>query len=319
MLLTDKEREALVRIQEFEKTLPNNAFDVTSETVIGGKGQYQLGWEWRDVKVHAAVLNGLVIKGCLETLFHSNSYTGYRLSEEGKELLLKEAEEITNNDEYSGKLEIPNDLFSVITGYSEIKEMFLRSFKGEPVDFLMIGVPGSAKTMFLSELERIPGSTSTVLGGTASKVGIIDILFDYRPIILLLDEFEHLNTKDYTVLLSLCETRIISETKHGKTRRMVLNNTRVFAGCNSTKNIPIAILDRMQKVTFRNYSYSEFVLVVKNVLTLRMGMMEEISEYIAEKTWKLNHSVRQAIRIAKMAKTKKEVDELLEVMLKYSS
>ena len=310
-MLTDKEKDALAKITSFETNLPSNAFDASKG------GQFQLGWSWHDVNVHPAILNNLVLKNCLTILFKSNSYTGYQLTNGGKTALTLEEE--PTEKEYLAKLDIPNDLFDVITGYDEIKKLFLKSLQGEPVDFLMVGVPGSAKTMFLSELERIGGSTPTVLGGTASKVGIIDILFDYRPVLLLLDEFEHLNPKDYTILLSLCETRIVSETKHGKTRRLELSNTRVFAGCNSARNIPSPVLDRMQIVRFLSYTMKEFLEVTVNVLTKRMGMDKELAEYIAQLTWNFSHSVRQAIRIAKMAKTKEEVNALLEVIQKYSS
>lgn len=312
MLLTEKEKEALNKIIEFEDNLPSDAFNREA------KGEYQLGWSWRDVQVHPSILNNLMIKGCLLTLYKSNNYTGYHLTNGGRTLLASTLEEEIGGKEYSEKLELPIDLFSVITGYDEVKELFIKSLLGEPVDFLMAGLPGSSKTMFLSELERIGGATPTVLGGTASKVGIIDILFDYRPVILLLDEFEHLNPKDYTVLLSLCETRIISETKHGKQRRLELPNTRVFAGCNSTRNIPSPVLDRMQLVRFRSYTMKEFMEVVVNVLTQRMFLDYSLSEYIADATWEISHSVRQAVRIAKMAKTKEEVDKLLEVIQKYS-
>ena len=313
-MLTDKEKEALLRIQEFESKLPTNAFDKSSN---GECREYQLGWSWRDVQVHPSILNNLMIKGCLKTLYRSNNYTGYQLTNGGRKLL-EEGEEVIPEMEQGAKLDIPVDLFSVIEGYSDIKNLFLLSLMGEPVDMLLCGVPGSAKTMFLSELERIGGSTPTILGGTASKVGIIDILFDYRPVLLLLDEFEHLNPRDYTILLSLCETRIVSETKHGKTRRLELSNTRVFAGCNSTRNIPSPILDRMQVIRFRSYTCQEFMQVVINVLTKRMFMENTLAEYIAETVWEFSHSVRQAIRIAKMAKTKEEVNSLLEVIQKYS-
>jgi len=311
MNLTDKERDALNSITKFEDNLPPNAFDA-------GKGdRFQLGWSWRDVHIYPATLNGLVVKDCLETLFKSNSYTGYKLTNEGRVLLTQEISEATEKH-YTAKLELPNDLFDVITGYDDVKGLFIKSLKGEPTDVLLCGVPGSSKTMFLSELEHIGGATPTILGGTASKVGIIDILFEEKPTLLLLDEFEHLNTRDYTVLLSLCENRIISETKHGKTRRLELPNTRIFAGCNSTHNIPTPVLDRMQVIHFRSYTRAEFMQVVINVLTKRMSMENTLAEYIAQVTWEFSHSVRQAIRIAKIAKTREEVDSLLEVIQKYS-
>ena len=305
-MLTDKERDALSKIITFEDNLPANAFNEGQ--------QFALGWSWRDVQVHPSILNNLLVKGCLITEYKSNNYTGYQLTSIARKLLLEEVPEM----EYGTELDIPEDLFSVIEGYSDIKELFINALKSEPVHFILCGVPGSSKTMFLSELERIGGSTPTILGGTASKVGIIDILFDYKPVVLLLDEFEHLNSRDYTILLSLCETGIISETKHGKTRRLELPNTRVFAGCNSTRNIPSPVLDRMQLIKFRSYTRQEFMQVAINVLTKRMGLDNNLSEYIADETWEFSHSIRQVIRVAKMAKTKEEVDSLLGVIQKYS-
>ncbi len=309
-MLTDKERAALNKIVEFEDKLPANAFSEGE--------QFSLGWSWRDVQIHPSILNNLLVKGCLLTPYKSNKYTGYQLTNGARKLLLEEEEKPLAETQYGITLDIPEDLFSVIEGYSDVKALFELSLRGEPVDMLLCGVPGSSKTMFLSELERIGGATPTILGGTASKVGIIDILFDYRPVLLLLDEFEHLNPRDYTVLLSLCENRIVSETKHGKTRRLELPNTRVFAGCNSTRNIPSPNLDRMQIFRFRSYTRAEFMQVAVNVLTKRMGLNNDLSKYIADETWEFSHSVRQVIRIAKMAKTKEEVDRLLEVIQKYS-
>ena len=196
-----------------------------------------------------------------------------------------------------------------------MKGLFINSLKGEPVDFLMVGVPGSAKTLALSELERIGGSTPIILGGTATKVGIIDALFEVRPKLLLIDEFEHMNTRDYTVLLSLCESRVISETKHGKTRRLELPNTRMFASCNSKSRIPLPVLDRLQVVHFSPYTKQEFNKVVVNVLVRRKGVETGLAEYIAEATWGFSHSVRQAIRISKLTSTKREVDEILKVIV----
>ena len=309
-MLTEKEEDALRRIIEFEDKLAPNAFEEG--------GTYSIGWSWSDARVNASVLNNLVVKGCIDNVFKSNSYTGYRLREEGREILKLISTTDIEQEYYDTEIEIPEDIFDTIEGYDEVKELFLKSFEGKPVDFLMIGLPGSAKTMFLSELERIKGAVPTVLGGTASKVGIIDILFDYRPKVLLIDEFEHINTRDYTILLSLCETRVISETKHGKQRRMELPDTRMFTGCNSTYAIPDAILDRLQKVLFKPYTHYEFIKIVTNVLVKREGVEGTLADYIATSAWEISHSVRQAIRVAKLAKSIKEVDNLVNIMQKYS-
>ncbi|GAH83493.1 unnamed protein product, partial [marine sediment metagenome] len=40
-MLTDKEKEALDKITEFESNLPDNAFNADKG------GEFQLGWSWR--------------------------------------------------------------------------------------------------------------------------------------------------------------------------------------------------------------------------------------------------------------------------------
>jgi len=308
-MLTEKELVAMEKIIQFEASIPDDAFNEEQP--------FQLGWSWRDVGVMAMILNNLVAKGCLKTLYHSNNYTGYRLSDEGRQIYELEKSE-SNEPGIDVDMVIPDNIFDIIEGYDDIKEMFLKSLMGEPVDFLMIGPPGSAKTMFLSELERIQGSLPMILGGTATKVGIVDVLFDYKPKIITLDELEHMDSKDYTVLLSLCESRVVSETKHGKTRRIELPETRLFAGCNSTRAIPEPVLDRLQKVRFASYTYDQYIRIVINTLVKREGVENSLAEYIATKSWEISHSVRQAMRMAKLAKTIEEVDRLIKVMEKYS-
>ena len=56
--------------------------------------EYRIGWCWRHVRIWPATLNRLFQQGYLENVFRSNSYTGYKLSEKGKELLLANQQEI---------------------------------------------------------------------------------------------------------------------------------------------------------------------------------------------------------------------------------
>ena len=46
--------------------------------------EYKIGWGWRHVRVWPATLSRLFKDGYLETVFRSNSFTGYRLSELGR-------------------------------------------------------------------------------------------------------------------------------------------------------------------------------------------------------------------------------------------
>ena len=116
------------------------------------------------------------------TQLHKLKRQGFiRLTEDGKWRLVRK------NDEEE-EIEIPSDIFSVIIGYDDLKEMFLRSLtSSKPTHILLWGPPASAKTLFLQELNRLPRSRYA-LGGSSTKAGIARYLIDYKPLFLLIDE-----------------------------------------------------------------------------------------------------------------------------------
>ena len=216
------------------------------------------------------------------------------------------------------RVEIPEDLFEVIEGYGDVKALVKRVLSNEkPVHILFTGVPSSAKTMFLLELARC--GAPYVLGSQSTKAGIADLLFDSEPDILLVDEIDRIGTKDIAILLSLTQTGIISETKFGK-RREVKLGTKVFAASNTLKMAP-ELLSRFMVLRFKPYSREEFFLVATNLLRKTEGVDEDLASYITEKVWDLSQRFpdpRQAIRVARLAKTKEEVDGLLRTIARYS-
>ncbi len=216
------------------------------------------------------------------------------------------------------RIEMPDDLFNVIEGYEDIKALVKRVLNNEkPVHLLFTGVPSSAKTMFLLELARC--GAPYVLGSQSTKAGIADLLFDTEPEILLVDEIDRFGRKDIAVLLSLTQTGIVSETKMGKRRETRLM-TKVFAASNTLKMAP-ELLSRFMVLRFKPYSREEFLLVATNLLRKTEGIDSDLSSYITEKVWNLSHRFpdpRQAVRVARLAKTKEEVDSLLQTVVKYS-
>jgi replication-associated recombination protein RarA len=100
---------------------------------------------------------------------------------------------------------------------------------------LLTGPPASAKTLFLQSLMKLKGS-HFIDCSNATKSGIVECVFDYKPKCLLLDELDKLSRKDQTFLLNLMETRIVSETKYNKTRR-IETKTSVYATSNNIEKI----------------------------------------------------------------------------------
>lgn len=252
----------------------------------------------------------------IESCYESSNYHGYKLSQKARAMLASGP--IPTETPPNQKISLPADLFEVIEGHEDIKGLVRRVLESKkPVHILFTGVPSSAKTMFLLELARC--GAPYVLGSQSTKSGVADLLFGSEPDILLVDEIDRIGTKDIAVLLSLMQTGIVSETKWGK-RRQIKLNTKVFAASNTMK-MPPELLSRFLVLRFKSYTREEFLLVATNVLKKQEGVEENLAGYIADKVWTASQSFpdpRQAVRLARLSRTKEDVDWLLGTKAKYS-
>jgi Holliday junction DNA helicase RuvB len=211
----------------------------------------------------------------------------------------------------------PEPLFESIVGYSDVKRLFQLSLSSEkPVHLLLVGPPASAKTLFMVECMRLERSYFT-LGSHSTKSGMIDYLFDKRPRYLIVDEIEHMPTKDQTALLSLMETGILAETKFQKTRNTHLK-TWVFATSNATDRMLTPLLSRFVVLHFKQYSFGSFQEVCTHILG-REGVAPDVAAEIAEAVWtKLkSKDIRDCIKIGRLAKTKEDVKWIAQTLRAY--
>lgn len=294
------------------------------ETIIGYeeehcKEEHYMGFEWYDVHAPSQALNRLVTKGILKIAFKSNKSCYYMLVDIE---MVKKAIEAARlglvNEVQDTEITIPDDLFSIIELHDDKKDILMRALKAEkPVHFLLVGVPGSAKSLFLMELTRLP-SNAYALGSSLSKAGIYELMFDERPRYLIVDEIDKVDSYDNTTaLLSLMETGILVETKY-KRRREDTFKTWVFAGANYLSKISPELRNRFFTLTFREYSPDEFVIVSTNVLIKREKVSQPLAEHIAHKLLREveTRDVRDAVRVSRLAKTVDEVDRIVEIMKK---
>ena len=215
------------------------------------------------------------------------------------------------------KIELPDDIFSIVEGYDDIKEIFKKSLKASsPVHILLVGKPGTAKTVFLMEIERLGGRF--IVGGTSTKVGIRDILLEEAPKLLIIDEINEVNSgKELTALLTWMESQRVVVAKSGDYREK-RGKGWVFGACNKTQNLSDALLSRFLTFHFEEYSEEEFIKVCIAILTKREGTDEELAGYIAVKLALRGYrDVRDTIKIARLSSTKEEVDKIIETMVKY--
>ena len=208
--------------------------------------EWSLGWSWRDVRAYPATLNRLVVEGLLETVFKSNSYTGYRLSERAK-VMLTDGGPSTMEEQAPGPVEIPADVFEDILGHQEVKELLLAAMQApRPVHVL---------------LERAAGSRALwVLASSSSKAGLQERLLEERPSLLLIDELDKMDGRDLSALMSLMEGGRVSRTKVGRMADETLD-CRVVAASN-TLRLPSELLSRFAIRRLHPYTTEEFREVV---------------------------------------------------------
>jgi len=268
-----------------------------------------LGFEWSDIKAHARDLNNLVVDGLLEIAYRSRTCTHYRLSKDNARIL----EELGIVPE--SEREIPPDLFSVIEGCDDAKRLVtLALCAPRPVHVLLHGPYATAKTMFLSELARLPDARYA-LGGTSTRAGVIDYVLQSRPRYLIIDELDKMDMRDFSALLSLMETGTLARLKHKATELEHLV-CWVFAGANNMHRIPGELKSRFLKIEMHEYTDAEYQDVVRAVLIKREKIDPEIASYISRVLTGKTKDVRDAVRIARMASSIQEVDSLVRSIFK---
>ena len=204
-------------------------------------------------------------------------------------------------------------IFDQIIGHHDIKEIFIMAVASQrPNHILLVGPPGTSKTMFLEKiLKRYRDKAYFTLGAHSSKAGMLNTLFEKRPRYLLVDEIEHMPIHDQTILLSLMQSGIISETKVRKTRSTQLK-TWVFATSNGTRKLSEALLSRFMVIELEKYSYQEFKDISVQLLVNSVGEEEvefDLANTIAEEVYKnfKNPNIRDVTKIGRIARNRHDV------------
>jgi len=205
--------------------------------------------------------------------------------------------------------------FEEIVGHHAVKQIFVKAIGSKrPVHLLLVGSPGSAKTMFLTEIMRHNKTSYFVVGSNTTKAGLVNQLFERRPKFLLIDELEKMNNTDQTSLLHLMEAGIISETKINKTRQTELTSW-VFATANSCQKIMEPLLSRFLVLEIPEYTFEEFREIAVSRLA-KENVDKYIASVIAEKVWNELDSkdIRDVVKVARLTETVEDIPFIIRMM-----
>ena len=210
--------------------------------------------------------------------------------------------------------------FPNVVGYPDIKKLLLKSVVSkEPINILLTGPPSSSKTIFLLEMLEGLDQTYFIDAVSASGAGMAEHLFTKNTKYLLIDEIDKMKKNDQAALLNVMETGILSETKlKGKTRQKKMK-LWIFATSNDVERLSAPLRSRFMELHLEEYTFEEFIEIVRRLLWKRYGLDVTISEKIGYAVWNKIKSkdVRDAIHIAKLAKSPADVDWLVDVQLRY--
>jgi Holliday junction DNA helicase RuvB len=205
--------------------------------------------------------------------------------------------------------------FEEIVGHDDIKQIFVKAILSKrPVHLLLVGSPGSAKTMFLTEIMRHYKTSYFVVGSNTTKAGLVNQLFERKPKFVLIDELEKMCIPDQTSLLHLMETGIISETKINKTRQMEITSW-VFATANSSEKIIQPLLSRFAVLEIPEYTFEQFRQIA--VMKLLGEKIDRCLAYaISDKVWNDLGStdIRDVIKIGRLASNAQEIPFIVKML-----
>ncbi|MFA5439738.1 AAA family ATPase [Dehalococcoides sp.] len=301
-MMKDGDMELLVEIARFESSV-----DLEKE--------YHIGWSWRHVRIWPATLSRLFKDGYLDNVFRSNSFTGYKLTEKAKALVLANQQETSAEPQPAPPVNLGDDLFADIIGHEDVKALLKATLLAEkPVHIMLTGPPALAKTLFLWDIEQTFGEQAIWLVGSAtSKAGLWDLVAEREPKILLIDEMDKMNAVDMAALLTMMEGGRLVRAKRG--RELDINNPlKVIAASNRLERLSPELRSRFAIRKLNPYSRSEFLTVVKGVLVRKENLTDEMAEEIASRLDGRSQDVRDAIRVARLA-PQVGVDKAISLLL----
>lgn len=294
------------------RQLPEDATEWTWTSLREDGLSTHFGVERRELGVAQRLLDELVYEEVLELVYATRSHAPYRLvdREETKRALAAGSAQSRRAEDEG---EIPANLFEAIAGHDRIKTFFKLSLAApRPVHGLLVGPPATAKSLFMEVLTRLPRQRY-VDGGIATKAGIVEYLLAEEPRFLLIDQIDHLRPEDQQALHGVMATGRVSRLKHGMKedeRRLVW----VYATANSARRLSETLLDRFQVLGVPPYTPAEFRAAVRTALVKWERTDPEIADYIGGVMAEREHpSIREAVRVALVARSVQEVDEALRV------
>jgi Holliday junction DNA helicase RuvB len=150
---------------------------------------------------------------------------------------------------------------------------------------------------------------------------MIDRLFNTDTKYFLIGEIDKLKKSDQAVLFNVMEIGFLSETKLKEKTRQKKVKVWVYATSNDVERLSKPLRSRFLELHLQEYTFEEFSDIARRLLAKRYQLEVNLAEEIAYAVWQRMKSkdIRDAINIAKLAKTNDDIDWLVNIQMKYGS
>ncbi len=274
--------------------------EMVANELAGRDKAYYQGWEADEVHCNWTIMSQMLPYRIVDSVSRSRAFHHYKLHslEDTRQVL---AELSTRGAARADTPVNPDSMFELVVGHERAKRV-LRDALGadDPVHVLLVGPPGTAKSLMLSEIGNLPGAEWYMMSST-TKSGLLGLLMQNKPRYLVIDELDKGSSADMTPLLSLMETGTVSVLHSGVQKREQMK-TWVFAGANDVKYLGDAWRSRFVQIDIAPYTPEQFVMVAQAVLTKQVGCGPEVARLVANAVVQHSRDIRKAISVAKMCK-----------------
>jgi len=276
-------------------------------------------WQGYQVGATPSDLNRLKVADLIAIAFKEIGLTKYLLTEKGRNLVFPTAMEKEFTRVAASEV---LESMSQLVGYDDVKQTLAGAIESQrKINFMLEGPPACGKSVILEGIRESVPKAYMAFGSRTSAAGLSDILFEYQPKLLLLDEADKMRHDVFSVLLGLMERGEILETKSQKTRGIILETT-VIAACNSSVKMPREFLSRFAlHVHFPPFKRDEFIEVCRGFLSRAEGCPEQLAILIGQLVFDYNiGDIRKARGVWQLvnAPTEEEVSRVVQLMMKYS-
>jgi holliday junction DNA helicase RuvB len=207
---------------------------------------------------------------------------------------------------------IPARLFADVEGHHDVKAILGRALASQrPVHILLVGPPGSGKSLLLQAIATLPRSRYAVGGATSSSGLVAYLLEKPETRFLVIDELDKADPADLYALYGLMESGTVTRLQHGHSE-LERRTVWVFAAANDDRALPPALASRFVRQPMPAYTQAEARQVMERVLVRREGLSPARAREIADATAARSRDPRDAIQVARLAGKRDPIGPLLD-------